>query len=178
MSGRGTEGGPGAGTGPDGALVIGYGNPLRGDDGVGPRIAEVLTRRGLAGVRALAAHQLTPELAEPLAAARLAIFVDAGLDLAGDGLVCVRPLAPARTSAPLGHAGDPRGLLALAHEVFGRSPPAWLVTVPAARFGYCEGLSETARQGMAAALRHIGRLVDEARAAAHGEADGPCTKSA
>ncbi|MCP4537110.1 MAG: hydrogenase maturation protease [Chloroflexi bacterium] len=28
-------------------LVLGLGNPLRGDDGVGPRIIEELTRRGL-----------------------------------------------------------------------------------------------------------------------------------
>ena len=28
-------------------LVLGLGNPLRGDDGVGPRVVEELTRRGL-----------------------------------------------------------------------------------------------------------------------------------
>lgn len=30
-------------------LVLGLGNPLRGDDGVGPRLVEDLTRRGLPG---------------------------------------------------------------------------------------------------------------------------------
>ncbi|NIV30808.1 MAG: hydrogenase maturation protease [Anaerolineae bacterium] len=35
-------------------LVLGLGNPLRGDDGVGPRLVEELTRRGLPpGVTAL-----------------------------------------------------------------------------------------------------------------------------
>jgi hydrogenase maturation protease len=35
-------------------LVLGLGNPLRGDDGVGPRVVEELTRRGLPeGVTAL-----------------------------------------------------------------------------------------------------------------------------
>lgn len=35
-------------------LILGLGNPLRGDDGVGPRVVEVLTHRGLPeGVSAL-----------------------------------------------------------------------------------------------------------------------------
>ena len=52
------------------ALVIGYGNTLRGDDAVGPRAAAAVHGGGLPGVDALAVAQLTPVLAEPLAAAR------------------------------------------------------------------------------------------------------------
>ena len=63
---------------PDGTiLVIGYGNTLRSDDGVGPRVAMAVASREWPGFNAIAVQQLTPELAEPLAAAELAIFVDA-----------------------------------------------------------------------------------------------------
>ena len=55
-------------------LVIGYGNELRRDDGLGPRVAASLAGPG---VRALAVRQLTPELAEEVATARLVVFVDA-----------------------------------------------------------------------------------------------------
>src|SRR5690242_2835552 len=60
-------------------VVIGYGNDIRGDDAAGPLAARAVAAWGAPGVRALAAHQLTPELAEALAAAELAIFVDAGV---------------------------------------------------------------------------------------------------
>ncbi len=59
--------------------MIGYGNTLRSDDGVGPRVAMAVASWGWPGLKAIAVHQLTPELAEPLAAAELAIFVDARL---------------------------------------------------------------------------------------------------
>ena len=56
------------------ALVIGYGNTLRGDDGVGPLAADTIRGWGLEGVAAISITQLTPELAEPISAARLAVF--------------------------------------------------------------------------------------------------------
>src|SRR5688500_920322 len=59
-------------------LVIGYGNPLRGDDGFGWQIAQQLA--GLLideSVTVLAVQQLTPELAEAVGRASLVMFVDA-----------------------------------------------------------------------------------------------------
>jgi Ni,Fe-hydrogenase maturation factor len=58
-------------------VVIGYGNDLRGDDALGPLAATAVAEWDMPGVQAIAAHQLMPELAEPLAQADLAIFVDA-----------------------------------------------------------------------------------------------------
>jgi hydrogenase maturation protease len=137
-------------------LVIGYGNALRGDDGVGPAVARQVAAWGLPGVSAAWAHGLTPELAEPISRADATFFVDAR---AGGESVEVCELAP---SAPprLGHASHPGWLLALAEALWGRRPRAWLVTVPADRFGFGEPLSEAAQRGMAAALREISRLVE------------------
>ena len=64
---------------PADALVIGYGNTLRGDDGIGPAVAEAVAALGLPGVRVIVAHQLTPELAADLADAQLVVFVDAAV---------------------------------------------------------------------------------------------------
>jgi hydrogenase maturation protease len=136
------------------ALVIGYGNELRGDDGAGPRVARAVQGWGLPGVRALALHQLTPELAEDLAGARVAVFVDAAADADPAG---PRRLSPGGGNA-LGHICDPGTLLALARGLFGRSPPAWLITVPARSFAPGEGLSETARAGVRRALPEVARL--------------------
>ena len=52
-------------------LVIGYGNVLRHDDGVGPRVAEAIEELNLPGVRTLVCQQLSPEHAEPVARAQI-----------------------------------------------------------------------------------------------------------
>ena len=61
-------------------LVIGYGNTLRGDDGVGPRVAEAVGELNLPGVHTLICPLLTPELANPISRAGKVIFVDAAVD--------------------------------------------------------------------------------------------------
>jgi hypothetical protein len=58
-------------------LLIGWGNPLRGDDGVGQAIAAAVERWGQPQLEVVEAVQLTPELAPLLAAARRVLFVDA-----------------------------------------------------------------------------------------------------
>lgn len=60
----------------DRVIVIGYGNTLRSDDGAGQKVAEILASWHLPQVRSISVHQLTPELAAPIAEAELAIFVD------------------------------------------------------------------------------------------------------
>ena len=65
-------------TGDSDILVIGYGNELRGDDAIGPRVARAVRRR-YPDLKTVAAHQLTPEMAARLAGVRLAIFVDAAI---------------------------------------------------------------------------------------------------
>jgi len=86
------------GRGPASSLLIGIGNPLRGDDGVGPWLVETWGRRRAwrgevrgeecaeecgerpelpARLRVRVVDQLLPELAEELAAVRRVLFVDA-----------------------------------------------------------------------------------------------------
>ena len=61
-------------------LIIGYGNTLRRDDGVGPRVAEAVGKMNLPGVRTLICQQLSPEHADPVSQADIVIFVDAAVD--------------------------------------------------------------------------------------------------
>jgi hydrogenase maturation protease len=139
-------------------LVIGYGNTLRGDDGAGPAVAEAITAQGLPGVRALVVPQLTPELADVLAEARVAVFVDAAMISEAEGVQAL-PVRPAARPESLGHTSDPGALLALAEAVYGHSPLAWIVRVPAVSFQLGASLSPCAQRGTAAALREVLRLV-------------------
>lgn len=137
------------------ALIIGYGNDLRGDDAAGPRVAAAVAAWHLPGVAALGVGQLTPELAEPIAQARLVLFVDAG----AVARLLVAPIRPAAHTSALGHTGDPGALLALAGAVYGACPPAWLITVPAAHFELGRALSPLAACGVAQATRSIRMLI-------------------
>jgi hydrogenase maturation protease len=139
----------------DKVLVIGYGNALRRDDGAGPRVARLVAAHRWPGVRALAVHQLTPELAEAVAEADRAVFVDAACT---DSEVRVRTIAATSAVTVLGHASDPARVLGLAEAVFGRCPPAWLITVPAADMGYGKRLSPLAKRGARRAFENVRRL--------------------
>ena len=56
-------------------LVVGIGNELRSDDGVGIRVVRALPARR--GVETTIVHQLTPDLVEALGRAERVLFVDA-----------------------------------------------------------------------------------------------------
>jgi hydrogenase maturation protease len=138
-------------------LVIGYGNTLRGDDGAGPWVAQAVAKWRLPEVRALAVHQLTPELAAELATASQAVFVDASV--ARDcATVELRKLEPRGSPARLNHTSDPQSLLALAQEVYGHCPQAWLLTVHATHMDFTEGLSPEARESIDEGLKRLAWL--------------------
>jgi hydrogenase maturation protease len=131
-------------------VVIGYGNELRQDDGVGPRVARMVAGPGL---EAIAVHQLTPELAERISQAEQVVFVDAGASEA----VRAQRLAPAGATV-WGHASDPQGLLALARDLYGWLGEAWLVQVPAASYAFGEELSDVGQQGLERAVELVREL--------------------
>ncbi len=137
-------------------LVIGYGNTLRRDDGVGPRVAEAVEGLRLAGVRTIACPQLTPELADPLSQAWAAVFVDVAVDPVD--AVKMRRIDASGSSQVLAHASDPQTLLALSRDVFGRAPDAWMLTVPAEDLAFGEELSPTARRGVGKAVKAVQAL--------------------
>lgn len=131
-------------------LVIGYGNTLRGDDGVGPRVAEAVEAMAIPGVRVHVCALLTPELAEQISQARSVVFVDAAVD--APNVVRLQRIEARESPPVMVHAADPRTMLALARDVFGRAPRAWWLTIPAVELGFGEGLSPEARRGFAAAV--------------------------
>jgi len=137
-------------------LVIGYGNTLRGDDGVGPRVAEAVGKLNLPGVRTLVCQQLSPEHADPISRVRKVVFVDAAVDAPNQ--VQFRKLEPGETSQLMAHAADPRTMLALARDVFGHAPEAWWLTIPAVNLDFGEKLSPETEAGFHEALRRIQSL--------------------
>jgi hydrogenase maturation protease len=143
-------------------VVIGYGNELRGDDAVGAQVARAVATWELPDVEAFAVHQLTPELADRLAEVEHVIFVDA-CDPVGDAELYVQPIGPLPQRSIDAHVGDPHMLLTLTSLLYGRSPQAWLVTIPATDFRIGAQLSAATSCGMIRTLRYLRDLIPSLR---------------
>lgn len=127
------------------SLLVGVGNAIRRDDGAGPAVLERIA------CRKLVVHQLLPEHTTELAGCDRVLFVDAAVG----GELTAAKVSPAAASPALGHTGSPAWLLALCEHLYGRTPEAWLLTVPGSDFGYGEGLSPPAERAVAAAAELV-----------------------
>ncbi|HEX8924446.1 MAG TPA: hydrogenase maturation protease [Terriglobales bacterium] len=143
-------------------LIIGYGNPLRGDDGVGPAVIEELANSPIAArAELLQRHQLGPELAEQVAAADAVIFIDASA-IGTPGEIRTRKLqAPEVATSDLTHHVSPEVLLATARELYGRAPKAALVTVCGEKFEMGFTMSNTACNAVHKAVSILDSLADD-----------------
>ena len=135
-------------------LIIGYGNPLRGDDGAGPALAELLRQNlpaGLASV--LTVHQLTPELSLALLEPQIrgVLFLDTRRDQPAD--VQITPVSiPSPVTSNCGHHLTPELLLDCADQLYGCRRPGWLLTLRGVDFNFREGLSLATTVALEAAL--------------------------
>lgn len=137
------------------ALVVGYGNSLRGDDAAGPLVAEAIEALDLDGVEVLVCHQLTPEISEKVASMHQVIFIDAE---EGQRSAEVREIFAGTEPPTFGHVIDPGAILAMSRDLFGRSPRAWLVTVRAHSFELGASPSPDCAAGMVMAIETVKRL--------------------
>ncbi len=147
---------------PGRALVVGYGNTLRSDDGVGRVVAERLAddpRLDGADVRAV--HQLTPELAEDASAACVLVLVDASVEVP-PGSVLVETLGSgAGMGAATSHHVGADELVALAHELWGSAPPVYVVRVGVESMGVGDRLSPAIEDAVPIAMDAVVALVAE-----------------
>jgi hydrogenase maturation protease len=145
----------------DGALVIGWGNVLRRDDGLGWHAAERLARDPrLARATVLQRHQLTPELALDISRASFVVFVDASRGPAAS-LAVVRVTPAAVAAIPWSHHVDPAILLALARDLYGHAPEAVVVSVGVASVAMGRRLSHVLQRVLPEVVDAVVRLVAE-----------------
>ncbi len=139
-------------------LLLGYGNPGRGDDGLGPLLVERLEREFPAASAwqpsFLVAMQLQPEHALELKDHQAAILVDACRETPAP---CeLRPVLPRHDYSYTTHRLSPGALLAICRETLGTAPPCWLLSIRGEHFGLGEGLSTPARENLEQARTLLG----------------------
>ena len=132
-------------------LVIACGNPVRGDDGVGPAVAARLGM-GQYPCTVVTVQALVPELAETVSRASRVVFVDARLN-AETGIVSTESVTPTIADvATQGHSLTPGGVVGLAQQLYGWQGQAWLVTVSGGKFDYSNTLSAPVLAALPAAV--------------------------
>lgn len=142
-------------------LVIGYGNTLRGDDGLGPYIAEGLQSVvGLYGVdvRIMVLPQLDLVLASQMDKAEMVIFVDARVD-DNEELVKIERIEPATGSIdqPSSHTMNIPALLRIAFDWYGAAPKCYAVMPKGYDFSIGETLSD---RGLVAATHARSKIIE------------------
>jgi hydrogenase maturation protease len=162
MIGRPGEGAPG---GARRVLVIGCGSELRGDDGVGRRVADRIEALALPGVVVRSVVQLVPELALDVAAADLVILADADLDARAVQSERVTRGEAASPTA-MSHHLTAASLLQLAatvsdHDASGVAVDAIeLVRIPAHDLALGDRLSPRAESDVDAAVALVVEMID------------------
>ena len=135
-------------------LVVGYGNPGRGDDGLGPAFAEAVEKLDLPGVTVDVNYQLTVEITDAVARHPVVVFADA--ELRGPEPFWFRPVKPRVTPgwSFTSHHLDPTAVLALAEEIFGARPVGYLLGIRGYAFEELkEALTANAAANLAAAVQ-------------------------
>lgn len=138
-------------------LVLGYGNPGRGDDGLAVRLVELLENGAPEGVDVEAAFQPGIEHAASVADHDWVLFVDAAAE--GRCPCDVRQVTPLPDAAFSTHVVDLGSILAVAETSFGSRTPAWLLAVRGYDFGMSEELSDAAARNLHGALECARRFI-------------------
>ena len=149
-------------------LAIGYGNPGRLDDGLGPAMAEALEALAIPGVEVQADYQLTVEDAAAVAEHEVVVFLDASMT-GPETFSYVRVTTDESPGVGFtSHWLDPATLLGLARRLFSSRADGYVLAVRGYEFDdFGERLSVRARANLTAALAFLvpplreGRMPDE-----------------
>ncbi len=154
-------------------LVIGYGNPARGDDGLGPALAERLASMGIPGLQVESPYQLSVEDALRISEFDEVIFADAALE--GPEPFSFRPQEGEEGKETFTtHSVRPGSLVALAGELFHGRPRAWTLGIRGYEFEmFTEKLTPRAEENLEAALRFLASRFEKGSLRARKTSAGP-----
>lgn len=134
-------------------LILGVGNPLRGDDGIGPAVIARLRQTELAGVTLMEVQQLQTELLELFHDFTQVVIADAAVD---GPLFRFFPVTEETGSTSVSsHHTSPVMLRQLYRQLYGRDLSLWICSVQAESFDLGAGLSAGAQEGVRQAVSQL-----------------------
>ncbi len=141
-------------------LLLGYGNPSRGDDALGVLLLEQLPEACLHSVELLTDFQLQIEHALDLKNRQLVLFADASV--ANTKPITFRQLQPVIDNSYTTHAMNPAAVMQVYQDIEKTAPPpCFLLTMRAVQFELGDGLSEIAAESLQQAVILVEKLLAE-----------------
>lgn len=140
-------------------LILGFGNPSRGDDAVGPLLLDTIANQiNTNQIELITDFQLQIEHALDMQDRQLVLFVDASVDC--EKGFDFKQLQPIRDNSYSSHAMTPAAVLDVYQTILQQSPPAsFLLTITAQQFELGTGLSETTAQQFKLACEFVLQLL-------------------
>ncbi|QVL33512.1 hydrogenase maturation protease [Telmatocola sphagniphila] len=136
--------------------IVGYGNPGRQDDGLGPEAIRKLREWNLPDVFLEDCYCLNLEDAQTAKDYDFWIFIDAAIS--EDEPFRLTVVLPQDETSFSTHILRPETLLAICQKFFGTSPRSYLLTLRGYEFEFEEGLTEKAQLNLQKALDYLRTL--------------------
>jgi hydrogenase maturation protease len=141
-------------------LLLGYGNPSRGDDALGVLLLEQLPAACLQAVDVLTDFQLQIEHALDLKQRQLVLFADASV--ANTQPIHFSQLHAVCDNSYTTHAMNPEAVMQVYQDIEKTAPPpCFLLTMQAVHFELGDGLSEIAAESLRQAVTLVEKLFAE-----------------
>jgi len=141
-------------------FLIGYGNPGRLDDGLGPAVAQEIEKMDLDNVTVDANYQLSVEDADVIARNDVTLFVDA--DTACAGPFWFGEVTPRRELGFSSHSISPGALMDISNNMLGGNARGYILGIRGYEFDeFGERLSEGAKKNLEQAVGFIEKVLDE-----------------
>ncbi len=143
-------------------LLIGFGNPGRLDDGLGPAVAAAAETWMLPHVTVDSDYQLTVEDASDIAAHDIVVLADASVN--GREPFYVEPVVPVPAQSFSSHSVEPGPLLHMAHTLFEGKAHGYILGIRGYEFNeFGERLSPHAQDNLRQALDFLRLALDDPR---------------
>lgn len=124
-------------------LLIGYGNPGRGDDGLGPAFSESMAARELPSWTIDTDYQLVAEHAFDVSGHELVVFADA--EIGSSEPFSFREIKSGAPEVLGSHSLVPETVLSLCETLYGAAPTPFVLGISGVEYGEVkEGLSDQA----------------------------------
>ncbi len=140
-------------------LLIGYGNPARGDDALGPAVAEIIEQKKIPGVTVDSDYQLTVEDSAQVAENDVVIFVDASVDCAEP--FRFEPLTAKESGGFSSHSVEPAEVVALSEKLFNSPAKCFMLGIRGYIFEHFkEDMTEKAKNNLQKAVDFLENLLE------------------
>tara|TARA_R110002072_G_scaffold28229_3_gene90831 strand:- start:1448 stop:1903 length:456 start_codon:yes stop_codon:yes gene_type:complete len=136
------------------SIIIGYGNPGRQDDGLGPAFIDSFQSKTNHTIKLQSNYQLTVEDALEIGNYEQVIFVDASIDCQAPFLL--EEISETNDTGFGSHSLTPQALIQLSNTLYQHFPKSYILAIRGYEFDqFEEKISDTANENLNLAIHYL-----------------------